>query len=200
MKKIILVITTILVFPFNLHGKTINTQITGFVHSVEVLKKFITKQVPKREKVCEIKQVPVTGDNQKFGADNLIGALIGGAIGNQLGKGGGKQGSTAIGALIGSEMVRKDKVARANNNSFVEKEICRLQRIVHTETIEQIYGYKLSIEIDGNLITMQSNRSYNPGDTISIRKQISYSIFQWSLNTTNFSKIILTIKMLNYLL
>ena len=120
----------------------------------------------------------MTEGNQKFGADNLIGALIGGAIGNQLGKGGGKQGSTAIGALIGSEMVRKDKVARANNNSFVEKEICRLQRIVHTETIEQIYGYKLSIEIDGNLITMQSNRSYNPGDTISIRKQISYSIFQ----------------------
>ena len=177
MKKIILVTATILFFPYSLYGKTINTQTTGFVHSVEVLKKFVTKQVPKREKICEIKQVPVNGNSQNFGADNLIGALIGGAIGNQLGKGGGKQGSTAIGALIGSEIVRKDKTARANNGSFVEKEICRLQRIVHTETIEQIYGYKLSIEIDGNLIIMQSNRSYNPGDTISIRKQISYSIF-----------------------
>ncbi len=177
MKKVFLTILIIIVFPFSLYGKTINTQTSGFVHSVEVLKKFVTKKVPKKERICEIKQVPVTGSSQQFGAENLIGALIGGAIGNQLGKGGGKQGSTAIGALIGSEMVRKDKVARANNDSFVEKEICRLQRIMHTETIEQVYGYKLSIEVDGNLITMQSNRSYNPGDTISISKQTTYSIF-----------------------
>ena len=177
MKKIILAILTILVSTNNSFGETKTVQTTGFVHSVEVLKKIITKQVPKREKICEIKRVPVDRADQKFGADNLIGALIGGAIGNQLGKGGGKQGSTAIGALIGSEMVRKDKTARASNGSFVEKEICRLQRIVHTETLEQIYGYKLSIEIDGELMTMQSNRSYNPGDTISIRKQIIYSIF-----------------------
>ena len=177
MKQIILTIFIILISTYNSFGETKTIQTSGFVHSVEVLKKFTTKQVPKREKVCEIKRVPVNGASQQFGADNLIGALIGGAIGNQLGKGGGKQGSTAIGALIGSEMVRKDKTARASNGSFVEKEVCRLQRIVHTETIEQVYGYKLSVEIDGELITMQTNRSYNPGETISIRKQIIYSIF-----------------------
>tara|TARA_B100001173_G_C15928321_1_gene521620 strand:- start:482 stop:1015 length:534 start_codon:yes stop_codon:yes gene_type:complete len=177
MKIIILVILTILISPYNSFGETKTIQTTGFVHSVEVLKKFTTKQVPKREKICEIKKVPVNETNQKFGADNLIGALIGGAIGNQLGKGGGKQGSTAIGAIIGSEIVRNDKNAKASNGKFIEKEICRLQRIVHTETIEQIYGYKLSVEIDGELINIQSNRSYNPGDTISIRKRIIYSIF-----------------------
>ena len=110
MKKIILLVVTILVFPFSLYGKTKNYSNHWICSFSRSFKKLITKQVPKREKVCEIKQVPVTGNNQKFGADNLIGALIGGAIGNQLGKGGGKQGSTAIGALIGSEMVRKIKL------------------------------------------------------------------------------------------
>ena len=65
------------------------------------MKKYVTQQIPKREKVCEIKRVPANGSAAGFGADNLIGALIGGAIGNKIGQGGGKQGSTAIGALIG---------------------------------------------------------------------------------------------------
>ena len=76
----------------------------------------------------EIKRVPVNQKAQSFGADNLIGALIGGAIGNKLGQGGGKQGSTAIGALLGSELVRSEKQALANDNQFVEKEICKFQR------------------------------------------------------------------------
>ncbi len=159
------------------YAETIVVQSTGYINSVEVLKQLVTKQTPKTEKVCETKRVPINQANQGFGADNLIGALIGGAIGNQLGKGGGKQGSTAIGALIGSEIVRNDKQARANNGHFTEKEICKLQKIVHTETIEKISGYRLNIEIDGQLISINSNRSYNPGDIISIKKQIKYSIY-----------------------
>ena len=102
-------------------SKTITTLTNGYVESVEVLKKYVTQNIPKREKVCEIKRGPVQKTSQGFGADNLIGALIGGAIGNKIGEGGGKQGSTAIGALIGSEIVRNDKQARASNNEFVEK-------------------------------------------------------------------------------
>ena len=126
--------------------------------------------------MCEIKRVPVQKASQGFGADNLIGALIGGAIGNKIGEGGGKQGSTAIGALIGSEIVRNDKQARASNNEFVEKEVCRIQNITYTETSEQITGYKLNIDIDGQIFEFISNKSYNPGDTVGIRKKISYSI------------------------
>ena len=177
MIKLIITILSIIVLPYkaNAEKKIIST--SGYVQSVEVLKKYITHQIPKKEKVCEIKQVPVNETVQSFGADNLIGALIGGAIGNKIGQGGGKQGSTAIGALIGSEAVRSHKQAHANNGRFVEKEICRLQRIVHTETIEQISGYKLTIEVDGDLVTINSNRSYNPGDNLSIRKEIKYSIY-----------------------
>ena len=58
-------------------SKTITTQTNGYVESVEVLKKYVTQNIPKREKVCEIKRVPVQKASQGFGADNLIGALIG---------------------------------------------------------------------------------------------------------------------------
>ena len=177
MNKIILIILCVVFLPYDTKAKTKIVNTSGFVQSVEILKKYVTQQIPKREKVCEIKRVPANGSAAGFGADNLIGALIGGAIGNKIGQGGGKQGSTAIGALIGSEVVRSNKQAHANNGQFVEKEICRLQRIVHTETIEQISGYRLTVEVDGDLITINSNRSYNPGDTISIRKEIRYSIY-----------------------
>ena len=157
-------------------SKTITTLTNGYVESVEVLKKYVTQNIPKREKVCEIKRVPVQKASRGFGADNLIGALIGGAIGNKLGEGGGKSGSTAIGALIGSEIVRSDKQARADNNQFVEKEVCSIRNITYTETSEQITGYKLNVNVDGQIIEFRSNKSYNPGDTIGIRKKVSYSL------------------------
>ena len=155
-------------------SKTITTLTNGYVESVEVLKKYVTQNIPKREKVCEIKRVPVQKASRGFSADNLIGALIGGAIGNKLGEGGGKSGSTAIGALIGSEIVRSDKQARADNNQFVEKEVCSIRNITYTETSEQIIGYKLKVNVDGQIIEFRSNKSYNPGDTISVRKEINY--------------------------
>ena len=177
MKKIIFVLLSLSLFT-NISFAQTKTSITkGYIQSVEVLKKYITQEIPRKEKVCEIKRVPVNEAAQGFGADNLIGALIGGAIGNKIGQGGGKQGSTAIGALIGSDAVRSHKQAHANNSNFVEKEICRIQRITHTETIEQISGYKLIIEVDGDLITVKSNKSYNPGDTISLKKEIRYNLF-----------------------
>ena len=163
-----------IILPTISFSKTLIIQSKGYVKSVEVLKKYVTQNIPKKEKICEIKRVPVQKASRGFSADNLIGALIGGAIGNKLGEGGGKSGSTAIGALIGSEIVRSDKQARADNNQFIEKEVCRIQNITYTETSEKITGYKLNVDVDGQIIQFRSNKSYNPGDAVSIRKEISY--------------------------
>ena len=163
-----------IILPSIVFSKTVIIQSSGYIESVEILKKYVTENIPKKEKVCEIKRVPVQKASRGFSADNLIGALIGGAIGNKLGEGGGKSGSTAIGALIGSEIVRSDKQAKANSNEFVEKEVCRIRNITYTETSEQITGYKLNVNVDGQIIEFRSNKSYNPGDTISVRKEISY--------------------------
>ena len=62
-------------------------------------------------------------------------------------------------------------------HNFEEKEICRIQKTLHTETIEKVSGYRLTIEIDGELISINSNRSYRPGEIISIRKEVNYSIY-----------------------
>jgi len=173
-KKYFLILGFFVLLSSNSYSKTNFYQVTGTVSSVEVLKTYSEQRVPKNEKTCSIQRVPVNQNAQKFGADNFIGALIGGAIGNQLGSGGGKSGSTAIGALIGSEVVRNEK-AEANQN-YIEKEVCRVTKVMHTETIEQVSGYRLNIEVDGNIISFTSNRSYNPGDLITLTKKISYSL------------------------
>ena len=174
MLKNFLLFGSIVLLTSNAYSKTNFYQVTGSISSVEVLKTYSTQKVPKNERRCSIQRVPVSQDANKFGADNFIGALIGGAIGNQIGEGGGKAGATALGALLGSEVVRNEK-AEANQN-FVEKEVCRVQKVMHTETIEQISGYKLMIDVDGETISMNSNKSYNPGDLITLTKKISYSL------------------------
>jgi uncharacterized protein YcfJ len=161
-------------FSSNGYTETRIYQVTGSVSSVEVLKTYTTQKIPRNENRCEIQKVPINQNAQKFGADNFIGALIGGAIGNQIGSGGGKSGSTALGALIGSEVVRSDKAAA--NNDYVEKEVCRMQKVIYTETKEQISGYKINIDVDGETISITSNKSYNPGEIITLSKKINYSV------------------------
>ena len=173
-KKIFLLFGLIVLFSSSGYSKTNFYQVTGSISSVEVLKKYTTQRVPREEKKCSIQRVPVNQNAQKFGADNFIGALIGGAIGNQIGSGGGKSGSTALGALIGSEVVRSEKAGA--NESYVEKEVCRTQKVFYTRTTEQVSGYKLNIEVDGEIISFTSNKSYNPGDLITLTKKISYSL------------------------
>ena len=174
MLKIFLLLGSLILLTSNAYSKTNFYQITGSVSSVEVLKTYSTQKVPKNEKRCSIQRVPVNEDANKFGADNFIGALIGGAIGNQIGEGGGKAGAAALGAILGSEVVRNEK--QVANQNFVEKEVCRIQKVMHTETIEQINGYRLFIDVDGETISINSNRSYNPGDLITLTKKISYSL------------------------
>ena len=174
LKKFILFVGFIILVSSNSYSKTNLYQVTGSISSVEVLKTYSTQKIPRDEKRCSIQRVPVSQEANKFGADNFIGALIGGAIGNRLGEGGGKSGATALGALIGSEVVRSDKADA--NQDFVEKEVCRIQKVIHTKTTEQVRGYRLNIDVNGETISLDSNRSYNPGDLITLTKKISYSI------------------------
>jgi uncharacterized protein YcfJ len=172
--KFLLLFGFIVLFSSNGYSKTNFYQVTGSISSVEVLKTYTKQRVPREEEKCSIERTPVNQNAQKFGADNFIGALIGGAIGNQIGSGGGKSGSAALGALIGSEVVRSEKAAA--NENYVEKEVCRIQKVFYTETKERVSGYRLNVEIDGEIISFTSNRSYNPGDLITLTKKISYSL------------------------
>ena len=174
MLKHFLLLCLFALFSSNGYTETRIYQVTGSVSSVEVLKTYTTQKIPRNEKRCVIKRIPVNQNAQTFGADNFIGALIGGAIGNQIGSGGGKSGSTALGAIIGSEVVRSEK--NASNRDYEEREVCRIEKVVYSETKEQISGYKLDVEIDGDTISINSNKSYNPGDIITLTKKISYSL------------------------
>ena len=174
MLKNFLLFSSLILLSSNAYSKTNFYQVTGSISSIEVLKTYSTQKVPKNEKRCSIQRVPVNQDANKFGADNFIGALIGGAIGNQIGDGGGKAGATALGALLGSEVIRNEK--QTKNQNFVDKEVCRIQKVIHTETTELVSGYRLIIDVDGETISLNSNRSYNPGDLITLTKKVSYSL------------------------
>ena len=47
-------------------SKTITKITNGYITSVEVLKKYVTQNIPKREKVCEIKRFPLQKASQGF--------------------------------------------------------------------------------------------------------------------------------------
>ena len=64
----------------------------------------------------------------------------------------------------------------AANESYIEKEVCRIQKVFYTETTEKVSGYRLNVEVDGEIISFTSNKSYNPGDLITLTKKISYSL------------------------
>ena len=55
-------------------------------------------------------------------------------------------------------MVRSEK--NASNRDYEEREVCRIEKVVYSETKEQISGYKLDVEIDGDTISINSNKYY----------------------------------------
>lgn len=147
----------------------------GIVQSVEPLKKSITKQIPIFKKICKVKKVPAPAlkENHQFGADNLIGAVIGGAIGSQFGDKHSRPATAALGAVVGSEIVRNAKVTDTKKK-VQEKKVCSNKKEYKSETIEKIYGYKLIVKVDDRLIQMNTTKPYLAGEPITLRKNTEY--------------------------
>jgi len=129
-------------------------------------------------RVCKTQDVPIY-EEAKSGEGNIggliVGGLIGSAIGNKLSdaNGGGAAGAVA-GALLGHE-ASKNK----GNKEIVgyrREEVCSIQRVVLEETIERIDGYRLEVEIDNRIITLESKREYEKGQRVEIAKRTTYSL------------------------
>ena len=167
--------TTILLNAKNILSESSTNNSVGIVQSVEPLKKSTTKQIPTFKKVCKIKKVsaPVPEESHQFGADNLVGAVIGGAIGSQFGDKHSRPATAAVGAVVGSEIVRNAKVTNAKKK-VEEKKVCQSKKRYKSETIEKIYGYKLIVKIDDELVSMTTTKPYLVGEHITLRKNTEY--------------------------
>lgn len=155
--------------------------VVGVVTKVDVLTTSYTQKTPRDEKICSVEDVPVysqTGQHGQAGQleSLIIGGLIGSAVGNQLtdADGGGAAGAVA-GALIGHEHAR----ASQHGGSIVgyrQQELCKTKRVVYEEQVTKITGYRIQIDTDGRLLTLESSTPKSVGDRVEIRKQVNYSI------------------------
>ncbi|MGC6531340.1 MAG: hypothetical protein ACON4G_10005 [Candidatus Puniceispirillaceae bacterium] len=159
-------------------SETRSESVLGTVTRVDVLTSNLIRKTPKDERVCNVQDVPIYETKQGSGdaiGGLIVGGLIGSAIGNKLSdaNGGGAAGAVA-GALLGAE-------ASKNNGSkeivgYRREEVCEIKRVVLEESIERIDGYRLEIEIDNRIITLNSNREYEKGQRVEINKRTTYSL------------------------
>ena len=86
--------------------------ITGIVTRVEVLTRNYIDEMPEQRQVCQIEQVPILAkkNTQPLTDKEVLGAIIGGVLGSKMGEGDGKTAATALGALIGSNLVSGKQV------------------------------------------------------------------------------------------
>ena len=106
----------------------------------------------------------------------IIGGLIGSAVGNKLSdnNGAGSAGAVA-GALLGRE--RAKQTAKSGDIvGYRQQEVCQTTRIVQEEVIEKIVGYRIKVEADGRILSLNASRPLSVGDRVEVNKKISYAL------------------------
>ena len=156
---------------------TVRTVI-GNVSGVEVLTKTYVRKTPIEEKICTTEEVPIYEEAQ--GGDELGGLIIGGLLGAAVGNsvsgadGAGTAGAVA-GALIGRDQAKKKKTT-GKIIGYRQEDTCSIVKSVREERIEEVTGYRLSIQVDGDVISLKTKRNYDIGDDIEIKRQTTYSL------------------------
>ena len=59
---------------------------------------------------------------------------------------------------------------------YRQQDVCEIQKRVREERIEEVTGYRLNIDVDGDTISLKTKQSYDVGDEIEIRRQTTYSL------------------------
>ena len=158
-------------------AETRTESVLGTVTRVDVLTSNIIRKTPSDERVCNVQDVPVYEESS--GGDDIggliVGGLIGSAIGNKLSdaNGGGAAGAVA-GALLGREAAKNNKGNKVVG--YRREEVCQINRVILEETIERIDGYRLEVEIDNRIVTLETKREYEKGQRVEINKRITYSL------------------------
>ena len=154
---------------------------TGTVNNVEILTSTYIRKTPVSERVCKIEDVPIYGQNQNSGEDTelgsmIIGGLIGSAVGNQLtdADGAGTFGAVT-GAILGREH-NKNKQKSSNIVGYRQEEVCTIEKSTREDRVEEVTGYRLTIDVNDEVVTLKSSQRYDVGDLINIRTRTTYSL------------------------
>jgi len=152
--------------------------VIGTVTNIETLTNSFTRKTPRDERICQIEEVPVYGEGQKSSelGSMIIGGLIGSAVGNKLSdsNGAGSAGAVA-GALLGREHANKNAES-GNIVGYRQQEVCQTNRVVHEEVVEKIVGYRIKVEADGRILSLNSSKPLNVGERVEVNKKVSYAL------------------------
>ena len=152
--------------------------VLGTVTKVDTLTQSYIRKTPKDERICSIEEVPVYGEAQQGDeiGSMIIGGLLGSAVGNKLSdaNGGGAAGAVA-GALLGRQHA-KNSTQQGNIVGYRQQEVCQTKRVMLEEKVTKITGYRLQVEADGRILSLEDPNPANVGDRVEIRKQVNYSL------------------------
>lgn len=152
--------------------------VLGTVTKVDTLTQSYIRKTPKDERICSIEEVPVYGEAKQGDeiGSMIIGGLLGSAVGNKLSdaNGGGAAGAVA-GALLGRQHA-KNSTQQGNIVGYRQQEVCQTKRVMLEEEVTKITGYRLQVEADGRILSLEDPNPANVGDRVEIRKQVNYSL------------------------
>ena len=152
--------------------------VLGTVTHVDTLTSTYTVKTPKDERFCEIRDVPIYGEGQKSDelGSMIIGGLLGSAVGNKLSD---NNGAGAAGAVAGALLGRSQANKSAKSGDIVgyrQQETCETKRVILEEVRSKISGYRVQVEADGRILTLESASPLGLDDRVELRKQVSYSL------------------------
>ena len=153
--------------------------VLGTVTKSDPIRSSYVRKTPKDERVCRTEDVPIYSESQGGQSDlgaMIVGGLIGSAIGNKLSdnEGAGAAGTVA-GAILGREHA-KNSTGKAEIVGYRQQNICETRTIMTEQTVEEITGYRNTIEIDNKIIMLESERPLAPNERVEIMRQITYSL------------------------
>ena len=164
----------------SLSAATSYESVSGEVISVAERTREVIRQTPLTERICEDKDVPVysnNGQQQNDLGSMIIGGIIGSAIGNKFSdsEGAGAAGTVA-GAIIGKETANQANKKKQEIVGYNRTRSCENVRTVTEQTIQEVIGYRITIDVDGKIIDINTQTKYLPGSQITVKKTVNYSL------------------------
>ena len=155
--------------------------VIGTVSGADPIRTSYIRKTPKDERICQTQDVPVygetAGNNESDLGAMIIGGVIGSAIGNKTSdnEGAGAAGAV-VGALLGREHAKKNQGGGQQIIGYRQQEVCNIRTVMTEQTVEEITGYRLRIEVDGKIISLKSQRPRNLGERVEINRKTTYSL------------------------
>ena len=155
--------------------------VIGTVSGADPIRTSYIRKTPKDERIWQTQDVPVygetAGNNESDLGAMIIGGVIGSAIGNKTSdnEGAGAAGAV-VGALLGREHAKKNQGGGQQIIGYRQQEVCNIRTVMTEQTVEEITGYRVRIEVDGKIISLESKRPRNLGERVEINRKTTYSL------------------------